>query len=235
MNINGLEDFGITVSDLVNQYADRKMDIRISFPYYPDLASLKPLTPKERKVVVSHYFRKQLKLVKSIYPTTHYQIVGSRNQPRGITGQLTGQQIAGLQSNQTIKWLNVEQVEGLPQIQPEAGPEPKACVLPLYYNIMGLFVATFDDLDTTTGIRLTEERMVLVKALNRGEAIQKAQVEFGRYSQAEILTSSYHFNKWKFLKVLDVYELGVSGIDPEGTEVYSIWKRRKLKESDYEQ
>lgn len=76
--------------------------------------------------------------------------------------------------------------------------------------------------------------MVLVKALNWDEAKKKARQEFDQYSQAEIFTSSSHFVKWKFLNILDIYEVGVTDIDPAGTEIYSIWKRRKLNESDYE-
>lgn len=97
-----------------------------------------------------------------------------------------------------------------------------------------MFVAEFDGLVPTTGVQLTEERIVLVKALNWDEAIKKALVEFNKYGQKGVFTKSYHFVTWKFLKILDVYDSGITSIDPEGTEVYSIWKRRKLRESDYE-
>lgn len=234
MKINGLEDLGITESDLVNQYAVKRIDISIRFSYYPDMESLKPLTPKERRLVVCQYFRDQLKVVKNNYPTTAYQLIGSPNKPRGITGQLTGQQLVDLQSNEEIKWVTVEQVEGLPKIQKDTGSELEACALPFYFSVKALFVAEFDGIASATGVQLTEERIVLVKALTRDGAIRKARVEFAKYSQAEIFTNSYQFNTWKFLKMLDVYDLGITSIDPEGTEVYSVWKRRKLKESDYE-
>lgn len=233
MKISGLEDFGITPSDLSNHYATTKFQIKISFTYYPDVEGLKVYPVEQRRVLLGQYYRDQLKVVKANYPTRDYQIEGTRRIPRGITGQLTGQQLSELESNQQIKWLSVEQVEGLEKIEKPSIPEPDACPLPMYYSVQGLFVAQFDDLDINSGVQLTEERVVLVKAMDQDEAKKKAQTEFDKYSEWEYFTSSHHFVKWKFLKILDMYDVGVSGIDPEGTEIYSIWKRRKLKESDY--
>ncbi|QMU31392.1 DUF4288 domain-containing protein [Adhaeribacter radiodurans] len=231
MKIYGLEDFGITESDLVNNYAAKKFNVEIKFSYYPDVESLKPYPVEQRRALVCQHFRDQLKVVKDNYPTRDYQIIGTRFKPWGITGQLTGQQLAELQNNEQLTYMNVEQVEGVQKIEKQ--PEPEDEALPQYYSIKGLFVAEFDGSDSSTGVQLTEERVVLVKALNCEEAKKKTRLEFDKYSQAEIFTSSYHFTKWKFLNILDIYDLGIAEIDPEGTEVYSIWKKRKLKESDY--
>ena len=231
MKISGLEEFGINPSDLSDQYATTKFQIKISFPYYPDVESLKPYSVDQRRALVCQYFKDQLIVVKANYPTRNYQIIGTRSKPRGITGQLTGQQLSELESNQQIQWMSVEQVEGIHKIEKQ--PEGETCALPYYYSVKGLFVAQFDDLDISTGVQLTEERIVLVQALNWDEAKQKARIEFDKYCAGEYFTSSYHFTKWKFLNILDIY-VGETSIDPEGTEVFSKWKRRKLKESDYE-
>jgi len=182
MKIFGLEDFAISDTDLANQYADKRFGISISFSYYPNVESLKPLTPKQRRLVVCGYLRDQFKVVKDNYPTSDYQIKGTRFKPWGITGQLTGQQLAELQSNDKIKSIWVEQVEGLEKIEKEIRAEPESCPLPFYMSVTGLFVAEFDGLDATTGVQLTEERIVLVKALDWDEAKKKARAEFDKYS-----------------------------------------------------
>lgn len=130
MKIFGLDDFAISDSDLVNQYANKKFNISIRFSYYPDVDSLKPLTPKQRRLVVCQYLRDQYKVVKAHYPNSKYQINGTRFKPWGITGQLTGQQLAEIQSNEKIKSINVEQVEGLDKIEKETSSEPETCTLP---------------------------------------------------------------------------------------------------------
>jgi hypothetical protein len=235
MKIFGLDDFGIIDTDLANQYADKKFSISISFSYYPDVESLRPLTPQQRRQIVCKYLRDQYKVVKDHYPSSDYQIKGTRFKPYGITGQLTGRQLARLQSNDKIKSITVEQVEGLKKMEKETSSEPETCTLPLYFSVKGLFVAQFDGSDASGKIQLTEERIVLVKALNWDEAIKKARVEFENYGQKGVLSSSYYFVTWKFLKILDVYDSGITALDPDGTEVYSIMKRRQLKPSDYEQ
>lgn len=156
MKIYGLEDFGLTESDLINQYATKKFDIEIDFDYRPVVESLKAYPVNQRRLRICQYLRDQYKVIKAHYPSRSYCLKGTSFKPLGISGQLTGQQLAALQSNQQIYGLVVKQVEGRHPLLKKAVPEPEVEALPTYFTVQALFVAQFDDQETTTGVQLTE-------------------------------------------------------------------------------
>ncbi|MNE53053.1 hypothetical protein D3C80_1477570 [compost metagenome] len=92
-----------------------------------------------------------------------------------------------------------------------------------------LFACVIEGFDYTNSIQLVEERILLLKAFNFEDAEQKAMVEFNEYTSSSHLNTDYRFVNWELVKVIDIYSVSETEIDPSGTEIFSVWKNRKVK------
>lgn len=73
-----------------------------------------------------------------------------------------------------------------------------------------------------------EERIVLVMARSFAEAERKVMREFRQYEAPSLNTSGY-FYRSVFEAILDTYDVGDDAINPNGTEVFSELKHRRMK------
>ena len=68
----------------------------------------------------------------------------------------------------------------------------------------------------------------MVLARSEKEAQKKAMREFREYESPR-LTVTGHFFRWGFEQILDIIDIGWDTIDPDGTEVYSELRKRRMK------
>ena len=68
----------------------------------------------------------------------------------------------------------------------------------------------------------------MVKASSFEDAEKRLLPQFQEYGSPYLNPYGY-MARWKFEKVLDVYEVGDEKIDPTGVEVFSVLNRRRLK------
>ena len=221
MKIYGLEKYEIREIELKTIHSESVFDIKILTNYFQDLDILRPLNPKERRLFIRQKSRENLKILLKDYPREKYTLIGTKIKPRGILGQLTGKQILKLQNNSAVDQIIIEKAGELKELKPQKEEQ--------YFSVQGLFAIKVEGFDYTNSIKFTEERIILVKALDSDTAIQKANIEFKKYSDFEYLNSDFRLTRWDFIEIMDVYEVDETEIDPNGTEIFSVTRNRKLK------
>ena len=134
---------------------------------------------------------------------------------------MTGNQILKIQNHSFIDQIIVQKAVGL--------KEHKQKEVEKFYSVQGLFAVRIEGFEYVNSVRFTEERIILVKAVDLDEALKKAKNEFMNYSDFEYLNSDARLTRWEFIDILDTYETCVEKIDPNGTEIFSVTQNRKLK------
>lgn len=221
MEIFGLEEFGVNESELEGELSKTDFEFSIHLKYYPEIDKLKPLTPKQRRLIICQFLRDGFKQLKEKYPRKDYELIGTRTKPRGLKGRLNGEKLSHFSQESIAERIFINNVEGRKKITKQKKS--------FFYSVQALFAAKVEGFDYKSSIRLTEERILLVKALDSKNAEEKAMLEFNEYAKSENINGDYRFAKWEFIEIIDVYETDVQEIDPNGTEVFSIWKNRKVK------
>ena len=79
-----------------------------------------------------------------------------------------------------------------------------------------------------SGIQMTEDRLVLVRASSFQDAKKRLRQQWREYA-APYLNSDGQMVSWSLAKVIDVYETCETEIDPAGTEVYSKLGKRRMR------
>jgi hypothetical protein len=82
----------------------------------------------------------------------------------------------------------------------------------------------------TSGIELTEDRFVLLRASSFEDAKKRLRRKWQEYASPN-LNSLGQMVSWSLDKITDVYSTGEAEIDVTGTEVYSKLVRRKMRPS----
>lgn len=78
------------------------------------------------------------------------------------------------------------------------------------------------------GMQTTEDRFLLVRAQSFEDAEHRLKNEWRDYAEP-YLNSSGHMVSWSLDRVVDVYHLFDTDLDPSGVEVYSKLGTRRLR------
>ena len=97
---------------------------------------------------------------------------------------------------------------------------------PTWFAVKARFA--IQDEDLTQGMQDYEDRILLVQARSFQDAERRAMREVCRYGMV-LLTATGHFYRWTFEAILNIYETFIDEIDPNGMEVCSEMKKRRIK------
>ena len=78
------------------------------------------------------------------------------------------------------------------------------------------------------GLQHTEDRFLLVRATSFEDAKNRLKKQWREYA-TPYLNSNGEMVSWSFEKVIDVYEVGETEIEPAGAEVYSKLGKRRMR------
>ena len=224
MKIANLERFGIKEVELKTTYNNFLFEIKILNKYFSNLEKLKPLSPKERRLLIRQKLRDNYKVLINEYPETKYELIGTKIRPYGINGKLSGKQILELKNCKSIDQIIV--LKAGKYIERNEKKEKT------YFGVKGLFAINVEGFDYKDSIRFTEERIILVKAFNIKSAEKLAKKEFKNYGNFEYLNSDYKLTRCEYIELLDIYETETSIIEDKGTEIFSETRNRKIKEKN---
>jgi hypothetical protein len=216
--INGKEEYGIrTDADILHLKNKRiKLIIQIT---QPGLNKIINLTPKERleyqKERVSKFANKlanKLNIEVSITKARKLEI------PR-IICVIDSKILLKLKTLKEIDFITIELIESLEKIKLVQKKTLN------WFAVNARFAIQIEN--QTKGYQSYEDRIILVKAYNCEDAAKRLQKEI-KESSAPYLNMYYELVRWKFEKILRIYEL-IDEINEKGCEVYSTISNRKLK------
>lgn len=203
----------------------RTVSVRIHLKYI-DLKKVINLTPKERTITIDKHLKNSFSklLNKKLFDT--YKLIGTSKKPRGVETIIHIKDIEQLANYSFVESVFISSVRGAKKIE---NPEPSRffCIkMTVAIQIEGL----------KKGLQTYEERYVLIKANSSDEAYKKLERQTKRYEKP-YLNSQGQLVRWKVESLDDCYVTDIVNCDdlnePEGAEVFSVLKRRKLTSKRY--
>jgi hypothetical protein len=224
--ILGLDAYGLTKRELY-RLGDTSVEIEAHLGNSPDVypapARLRRLLgrpPQERRAGVWQWrIRRHNKLRAAVSPHKFRTLYYNRG-PVGIRVSLPARELRRLFTKAPVDMVKIVRIKGRRR---KRVPESKT---PGWFAVKARFALQIEG--ETGGTQTYEDRIVLVLARSPNEAGRKAMREFRRYEVPSLMTTG-HFWRWAFESILDVYDLYQQTMESEGTEVYSEFKRRRMK------
>ncbi|MDD7987154.1 DUF4288 domain-containing protein [Lentisphaera marina] len=190
-NIHNLSRFDLTFEDLNN--TNYELYIRAHFKY-PEIDDFIKYTPEKRKKLLSKFCRNQLKEITENLDQNNYQIIGKKNDPRGIEGWFTSSDLLKLTKCSAIF---VEKIKGKKETNKQVNESP----IIGWFSVTALYAIQIENQEK--GLQTQEERTMIVRAHDTEEAIQKVKRESKSYSEP-YLNGDFKLVRWKLIEIIDV-------------------------------
>lgn len=215
-SIYGLDKYGLTLKELL-ALKERLISVRAHI-CYADRSPLFRFPPETRRKKSSDMQIDLFKKLREIWPSDDFEIIGSKTRPGGLSGQIKAADLPKLLKKNIVAHIWVENIDGIKKRKPEKKK--------LWFAVKAHFAIQIEG--QTSGYQDVEERTVIVKAYDCNDAKKRLMKDFREYDSPHLNKYGYMV-RWHFEKVVDVYEIIENTIDPNGTEVYSEFIRRRVK------
>ena len=211
-----LDDYGLTLKELL-ALKDRLIKIKAHICY----ADRKPLfqyPPDIRKRKLGDIENEVFNKLIEIWPTTDFEIIGTKSKPSGISGKIKAEDLKKLLNKKLVEHIWIEEIDGYKKLSFQKEE--------LWFAVKANFAIQIEG--QCRGYQDIEERIMIVKAYDCTDAKKRVLKNFKGYGEP-YLNKYGEMVRWHFDEVVDVYEMNEDSIDPKGTEVYSQFKRRRMK------
>jgi hypothetical protein len=201
-------------------YEKRTASVRIHLKYI-DLKKVINLTPKQRVTAIDKHLNDGITKLLKTNLFGYYKLIGSRTKPRGVDTTIKIKDIEQLAKYSFVESIFIKSVDAGKRIVKEEPPRFFCIKMTIAIQIEGV----------KNGLQTYEERYVLIKAKSSDEAYKKIERQTKHYEKP-YLNSHGQLVRWKVESLDDCYVTDIVDCDdlnePEGAEVFSILKRRKL-------
>lgn len=220
-----LEKYGITAEEF-RRLGVTPVEIKLSIPTCPDLypgpgrfRKLLAKSPEERRAGVHAWHVRQYEKLSARMAQYQFETEYLNGDPVGMRVTVPAKELRSLLDLRCVDGLNILRIEGKRRRRQTRSE-------PAWFAVKARFA--IQDEGQTQGMQEYEDRILLVQARSFKDAERKAMREFRQYGTV-LLTSTGHFWRWTFETILDIYETFIDEIDPNGMEVYSEMKKRRIK------
>jgi hypothetical protein len=226
--ITGLDELGLQVSSL-RRLGARKAFVAVHLKSYDVTAQVRRLKPSERHPYLARRVDAWISALQRRFPQLSFQADGKGSAarrwfelPQSLKVLAAARDLPALARSPGVRSVHVRSLAG--RRRRRRPPQTLD-----WFCVRGLVVIRIEG--ATSGMQTTEDRFVLVRAKDPQDAEGRLADHWRSYAEP-YLNSAGDLVSWKLEKVVDVYSLGQSSIDPAGTEVYSRLGRRRLRAED---
>ncbi|TGE25592.1 DUF4288 domain-containing protein [Hymenobacter aquaticus] len=197
--------------------------ITIHFPW-PDVDQLKHLVPEKRKAAIDDLMRGHLDQVvgSGLLQSHTIEYVGHRR-PRSLKAEVVIENLPVLCQLPDVDRISILNVAGLRKKRQRSSKR-----LEFYCVKMTVAIQIEGD---DHGMQSYEERYVLIKAASFEDAYERLEATRADYGKP-YLNSDGYFVRWQIESLDDCYQTIIESTaefsQPEGVEVFSVLKKRKL-------
>lgn len=221
-NILGLDRFGIAIGELA-QMADSQVIVEVFLTYISEKDYFR-YPPKKRRQKIAHRYRKLYKKILKEWPAPIIKMIGSKFEPLGFHSAIKAREIINLPAwgnDATITVISIDGLEKKKTNFDELNSEKR------YFSVKLRFMEQVEGLKK--GLVKYEDRIILLKASSFEDAEDKVYEKFKDDEDISLVSGGSLMVRWKFEQVLYIYDTTEVEIDDEGTEVFSVYKSRRLK------
>ncbi len=219
MTIFGNDKYGLSKNEIYN-LDDKLLTVEVY---------VKPVVYDPRLYRLPHDKRIELKnkLADAIWrrayrywPDVAKKEFGSKGKVYGFTSVIKAKELSGIPVGRLFQEIRILNIEGM---RPIRHIKPKVL---WWFAVRGLVAIQIEG--QTKGYQDVEERILIVKAYSKNDAVKKLKRNWERYEEPYMNKNGY-LVRWKLEEIIDVYETCDRKINPAGTEVYSTMRSRRLK------
>jgi hypothetical protein len=226
--ISGLEKFGMSHAAL-RLLGKRPVTVEIEidippyvYPSRPELCRLLRMAPHQRRDLVRQWRKRKHAMLCKELPVAETTVLRFNRAPIGVRFTLPADRVDRLRRLRNASVIRIISVEGVREKK-----QPSTATR--LYAVKGL--VAFQIEGQTHGTQLCEERITVVAARSESEARARvAGIMAGEHSP--YLATSGRFLRWKFEGVSDVCECPDGQFDLKATEVFSRYRRRRVRPED---
>lgn len=216
------KDFNVTKKELKKTNPKMKVIVYLQYPDYLEWTKDKP---KVRRQKLDEVMSTNYAILEKAISKGKLKRLGTKKSPRGIIIDARYKDIASIKLPDFVDSVYIEKIKG---------HAPKNLDLePAFYAVKARFLIQVEG--KTDGKQSYEDRIILVRATSFNDAEKRASLNYDAYADP-YLNSYGQLVRWKFEKVIDVFETFIDHVDDlldvSGVEVFSKLKERKMKKSD---
>jgi hypothetical protein len=228
MQIMGLQNFNLTKASL-RQLGSRHTLAHVYLRTYDVTPTLRRMPPEHRLAYVANRVDRWIKELCRAHSRLSFQVVGGSPSKGPVRqwSQLPSTLVAQGAVRDVLRLIQAAGISSV-YITKVAGVTRSTSRKPRlrWYCVRALVIIRVERF--RTGMQTVEDRFVLVRALSVADAQKRLRRQWRAYA-APYFNSEGRMVSWSFGKVIDVYDVGESEIDSDGTEVYSKLSKRRMR------
>jgi len=216
------KEFNTTKKEL--KKANPKMTVLV-YLRYPNYMEWAKDLPKVRRKKLNEILTANYAILEKSISKGKLKRIGKKKSPRGIVIESNYKDILKIKLPDVVDTVYVDKIKGydLKTIRIE----------PAFFAVKARFLIQVEGKEK--GKQSYEDRIMLVRATSFDDAEKRASLNYDAYADP-YLNPFGQFVRWKFEKVIDIYETFIDHVDDlldvSGVEVFSVLKERKMKKSD---
>lgn len=214
------DEFGLTSDTAVRALGARPATVQVHLRGVPPVKRIFRLSPPARRKVREEWCRKIFERVLSAIPAKDVVLSKKRPYHQTFTCTIAGKDITTVRRMPEVLMVSILSIEGR-----HRNKSRRSRTLD-WYAVQARFAIQIEG--QTKGMQSYEDRIIVVKALSPEDAERRLHREFRDYA-APYLNPYYELVRWKFERVLDVYQISDDAFDPKGTEVFSVLRERRMR------
>jgi hypothetical protein len=193
---------------------------------YPDSNDLCQYSPSERIKKTNQYLKKAFNKLIETKLFSEYELIGSNKRPTGIRAKIKYTTLTQLEELDYISYVSIHKID--------KAKEKKNRSIQNFYCVKMTVAIEIEG--KRKGFQSFEERFVLIKAKSFEDAYKKIEAQKADYEQV-YLNPYGQLVRWKIESLDDCYITDMTKLSdfnaPEGVEVYSILKTRRLNQERF--
>ncbi len=218
--LTGKEDFGFKSDSEIAKLKTCLITVDVHLGNAP-CQEIIHRTPKERLKIRAEWFKENFyQLIKLLI---FEKIIEKKlaKPHASFTATLQANRLSKLLKEKNVWYVSLLEVEGMKKTK-QRSKKPLD-----WYAVKGGYAIQVEG--QTNGLQGYEDRILLVKATSFDDAEKKAWKESKIYAEPPHLNCYGEMVRWQLEKIVDVYWTDIVELDPNGTEVFSALKDRRMK------
>jgi len=216
--VHGLQEFGLSVSKL-KSLGTTKIKLHADLRHLKE-SSLFKFAPVERQRMIEDHYERQLLRVRRAWPLGGLDTVRVERPVRRFHCTVEARHVSSFFDIEALERVWIDEVEGRKRIRASRKPNAR------WYAVQARFAIQVEG--QRRGLQTYEDRTLVFRAQGPEAAKRKLKAESALYGQPYLNPDGYMV-RWAFERILDVYDLYDEEFNPEGTEVASVLKERRMK------
>ena len=217
--INNGAEFGLFSDSDLRKIKNKVFRILISLGPWPEKSTFH-LPPEKRKSFIVDWSKNLFEKITKDIKFEKIKLEKNWSRYTSFAGTLTGDQLLKLKTSPFSFSLTIIAIDG---IIPKRQKRKRELG---WYSVLARFVIQIEE--QVSGLQTYENRIILVKAFDFDDAEKRVKKEFSEYA-TPYLNPDCKMVRWQFDEVIEIYHTHIKNFDPNGTEVFSCLKKRRMK------